>query len=404
MKNEIRSSVSRKRACCLFILTISLLLAACGTNSNQTDGHNTANDSGLINTAYAQERENSENINNSRQNAITRAVAHVSPAVVGINVTQVQRYVRKSPLSMFFPELYRNRIYEHKIESLGSGFIISADGYIVTNGHVVENATEIVVTMTDGRRPKAKLIGADPSSDIALLKIEGDNYPFIEFGHSDDLIVGEWVIAIGNPFGLVELNNQPTVTVGVISAVDRDWGRTAEGALYLDMIQTDAAINHGNSGGPLVNSLGQVIGMNTFIFTGGQNQGSVGIGFAIPIDRINEIITEIREKGGINRDFWLGLDQVVSLNRSIIQALNLSVEKGALITDIEPGSPTDRSGLQEYDVIVAINGTPTNDRKQFIEALRNQDLKVGAVLTFTINRDGKQMDIDVTLEPNPRAR
>jgi len=202
----------------------------------------------------------------------------------------------------------------------------------------------------------------------------------------------------------VELNNQPTVTVGVISAVDRDWGRTSEGRLYLDMVQTDAAINHGNSGGPLVNSLGQVIGMNTFIFTGGQNEGSVGIGFAIPIDRINEIITEIREKGGINRNFWLGLDQVVSLNRSIIQALNLSVDKGALITDIEPGSPTDRSGLQEYDVIVAINGTPTNDRKQFIEALRNQDLKVGTVLTFTINRDGKQMDINITLEPNPRAR
>lgn len=346
-----------------------------------------------------------ENLYLSRQNAITRAVATVSPAVVGINVKQVQRFQRREPLSLFFPEFYRNRMSEREVESLGSGFFISADGFIVTNEHVVNNAREILITTTDGQHLNAKLVGSDRATDIALLKVDGDGFPYIPFGKSDDLMVGEWVIAFGNPFGLVALNDQPTVTVGVISAVDRDWGRTQEGALYLDMIQTDAAINHGNSGGPLVNALGQAIGMNTFIYTGNQHEsGSIGIGFAIPIDRIQNIVSEIRENGGVDRNIWLGIDQVVSLNQRIIRALNLSINYGAIITAMEKSSPADRGGLAEYDVITGLNGQSVTSREDFIQKLRNTDLKVGTELQFTVNRDGNEKNITLKLEQNPRMR
>ena len=210
---------------------------------------------------------------------------------------------------------------------------------------------------------------------------------------------------MGNPFGLFALNAEPTVTVGVISAVDRDWGRTPEGALYMDMIQTDASINHGNSGGPLVNAVCHVIGMNTFIYTGSQYEsGSVGIGFAIPINRIHDVVDEIRQKGKINRDYWLGIDQVIDLNRRIIRALDLKVDKGALITAIEPFSPAERAGLREYDVIIALNGKSVTNTDELLQIYRNLDLKVGTTLTFTISRNGQKKDITVTLEQNPRRR
>lgn len=365
------------------------------------------------NTASAQtdseaNRANNNLLNSSRQNAITRAVARVSPAVVGINVTGVRRIVQKNPFSddplwrALFPELFRDRVYEQKIKSLGSGFIISPEGFIVTNEHVVENATEIVITMTDGSRRQAKIVGSDRLTDIALLKIEGENFPYIEFGNSDDLIVGEWVIALGNPFGLFELNDKPTVTVGVISAIDRDWGRTQEGRLYMDMIQTDAAINSGNSGGPLVNSLGQAIGMNTFIFTGSSyQQGFIGIGFAIPDNRIKTVVNEIKTKGGINRDYWLGIVDGQDLNPYIIRALGLKVKKGLIITRIEKGSPAQKAGLQEEDVVVELNGQKIESRNDFINALAGMDLKVGDELEFTVVRVDKEMKFKVKLEPHP---
>lgn len=387
-------------------LLLGGLLLFSGGCDGEPRGDGGSSDSSLINSAYAQNAaEQNAEITTSRQNAITRAVAAVSPAVVGINVTQLRRYRARNPWSQLFPELYRNRWYEQEVQSLGSGFIISADGYIVTNEHVVEDATEILVTMTDARRLKAKLVGSDRDSDIALLKIEGENFPYIPFGHSDDLLVGEWVIALGNPFGLVELNNQPTVTVGVISAIDRDWGRTGENRLYLDMIQTDAAINHGNSGGPLVNSLGQVIGMNTFIFTGSQyNEGFVGIGFAIPIDRIGDVVTAIREKGGINREYWHGIIDVQSLTRGIADALRLQVSQGVIVTELDSKGPAYRAGLRIYDVILSLEGKPVSSRRSFVNTLNDLDLKVGSVLHFKVMRDGKEIDINVTLENRPDRR
>ena len=351
-----------------------------------------------------------QDISNSRENAITRAVKNVSPAVVGINVTQVQEVRRRSPFDdplwrNFFPELYRNRKMRRKVESLGSGFLISADGYVVSNHHVVENASEIVVTMTGGRRYNARLIGSDRETDVALLKIDGNDFPYIPFGRSDNLLVGEWVIALGNPFGLFKLNDTPTVTVGVISAIDRDWGRTEEGQLFLDMIQTDAAINRGNSGGPLVNAEGKIIGMNTFIYTGSQySEGSVGIGFAIPVDRLKELVDEIRETGRVNREFWIGINDVQSLNPYIVAALKLKVKEGVIITQIESGSPAFRAGLRDEDVIIGLGNRAIRNRDEMIDALRNMDLKVGATVSFVVARGTEGERIDVKLAPRPGSR
>jgi serine protease Do len=349
-----------------------------------------------------------QEVYNSRQNAITTAVAKVSPTVVGINVTQVKRVVQKSPFSIddpiwrsIFPELFRDRIYERKIKALGSGFIITEDGYLVTNEHVVEDATEIVITMTSGEHYNAKIIGVDRLTDIALLKIEGKNHPFLGLGDSNDLIVGEWVIALGNPFGLFALNDKPTVTVGVISAIDRDWGLTKEKRLYMDMIQTDAAINRGNSGGPLVNSLGQVIGMNTFIYSEGAYEGFVGIGFAIPINRIKEIVEELHKTGSIDRNYWLGILDGQDLNPYIVKALDLNIKEGMIITSIEKDSPAFKAGMREEDVVIGVNDNKVGSREEFIEAISSMDLRIGDTLSFSIVRQDKRLKIDVKLQPMP---
>jgi serine protease Do len=397
-----------------FIVVVALMFLSVSCQRNN-EAEQTQSDSSFINSAYAQTsdeqlQQNSDELYNSRQNAITRAVAKVSPAVVGINVTQVQRYLRKNPFysdpfwGQLFPELYRDRIYERKIQSLGSGFLISEEGYIITNQHVVDNAAEILVTMTDGRQFTAELIGEDRLTDIALLKIPGNNFSFIEFGHSDDLLVGEWVIALGNPFGLFQLNDQPTVTVGVISAIDRDWGRTEDGRLYLDMIQTDAAINHGNSGGPLVNSVGQVIGMNTFIFTGSQYQeGFIGIGFAIPVDRINEVVNEIRRKGSINREYWIGIYDIRALNPRIVTALKLKIKEGVIITQLDPDGPAFKMGLREYDIVVEVENKAVKTPRDFLTVLNSLDLRVGSTVRMKAVRDEQRLTFDVRLEPLPES-
>ncbi|RMI26242.1 MAG: PDZ domain-containing protein [Calditrichaeota bacterium] len=305
----------------------------------------------------------------------------------------------------FFPELFRDQVYERKVESLGSGFIISEDGYVVTNEHVVGNAAEIIVTMTNGRRYEAHLVGSDYLTDIALLKIEGEDLPYIEFGDSDNLIVGEWVIALGNPFGLFELNDKPTVTVGVISAVDRDWGRTNDGRLYMDMIQTDAAINRGNSGGPLVNSLGQVIGMNAFIYTGSQyEQGFVGIGFAIPINKIKEVVAELRDRGQINRQYWLGIYDAQDVTPMIVAALELPVDYGVIISSLARNGPAYKAGLRQYDVIIEVQGTTVHNQREMLQVLRSSDLKVGDKIRVKAIRNGEVREFTITLEAMRNSR
>jgi len=340
-------------------------------------------------------------ISESRRNAITRAIEDVAPAVVGINVTQVREYRTRNPLwdDPFFRDLFPSRIYRQKVENLGSGFIISPDGLVVTNEHVVHNATEIIVTTMGGDQYKAQIVGADYYSDIALLKIDAQNLHFAPMGNSDSIIIGEWAIALGNPFGLFSNNDQPTATVGVVSAVDRDFSRTSEGRIYKDMIQTDASINRGNSGGPLVNSLGEVIGMATIIFTEGG--GSLGIGFAIPINRIKEIVDALQTSGGVNRNYWTGLS-IQNLDQLIALSMKLPSTDGVIVTDVEPDSPGEKAGFQVADVILAIDGKKVQNYNAVRSYLENEDLKVGDQLTFTIYREGKVQDLKLRLEEMPR--
>ena len=247
-----------------------------------------------------------DQISNSRRNAITRTVAQVSPAVVGINVTEVRQYRQWSPWGddPFFRQFFGDRVYTQKVQGLGSGFIISPDGYILTNDHVAGNAKEITITLTNGSKHNSTLVGTDQVSDVALLKIDEKNLPYIKLGNSDDVITGEWAIALGNPFGLFDISDKPTVTVGVVSATGINL-KAQEGRVYKEMIQTDAAINSGNSGGPLVNSLGEVIGVNSVIYT--PNQGNIGLGFAIPINRVKKVVAELKRSGKIDREWYTGL-------------------------------------------------------------------------------------------------
>ena len=338
-----------------------------------------------------------EAVTRSRRNAITRSVGEASPAVVGINVIAVREYRYRSPfyLDPFFRQMFPDQVYRKHVENLGSGFIISPDGYVLTNQHVVEEATKVVVTKTSGEKFDADIIGADRDNDLALLKINGQNLPYIRFGNSDEVIIGEWAIAIGNPFGLFSIHSQPTVTVGVVSAVDRDFERNEEGRLYQDMIQTDAAINRGNSGGPLINSIGELIGMNTMIFTEGG--GSIGLGFAIPSNKLKTLVEELKVSGSIDRDFWTGL-HVQDLNRVIAMSLRLPDLKGVVITDIDPGSPSQKAGLEPTDVIVSVNGKAVSNTAEIDQVLKNIDLRVGDKIRLTVLRGGKKIESTVKLE------
>jgi len=335
-------------------------------------------------------------ISNSRQNAITTAVREVSPAVVGINVTAIREYRVRDPFynDPFFRGLFPERIYREKVQNLGSGFVISPDGYILTNEHVVHHATQIIVTMTDGERYEAEIIGFDYDSDVALLKIGGNGFPFIPFGDSDDILIGEWAIAVGNPFGLFAIHSQPTVTVGVVSAINRDFSRNRDGRLYLDMVQTDASINRGNSGGPLVNSEGDLIGMNTMIFT--ETGGSIGLGFAIPSNTLKRLIDDLKGRGEIDRNFWIGLS-IQNVNRLVAMSLRLPEISGVIVTEVEKGSPAEKAGLEATDVIVGMYGRKINTNRDIQQIMSNSDLRVGDLIDLEVIRGGKVEKVKLEL-------
>lgn len=332
-----------------------------------------------------------DEINNSRRNIITQTVEKVSPAVVGINVIEIRQY--RDPFSYFFDDPFFRQFfgdrgnYRQRVQGLGSGYIISPDGYIVTNDHVAGNASEITVTLTDGSHYKAEIVGTDPTSDICLLKIDGNNLPYLELGNSDDVIIGEWVIALGNPFGLFELNDKPTVTVGVISATRMNL-EPINNRYYIDMLQTDAAINGGNSGGPLVNSLGEVIGMNTLIFTAGGVQGNIGLGFAIPINKVKRIVTELKEKGSIDRDFQIGMS-IQSIDEGIARYYDLKSTKGVIVTRVVPNSPADEAGIKTGDIILEVEGYKINNEKTIFGVF--QEFRVGQTITLKILRDNNEL-------------
>jgi serine protease Do len=280
------------------------------------------------------------------------------------------------------------------VRGLGSGYVISEDGYILTNDHVAGNATKISVTLTTGETVNAKLIGSDPATDVALLKIDRNNLPFINFGNSDNVIIGEWVIALGNPFGLFEINDKPTVTVGVVSALNMKVN--AEGnRVYKDMIQTDASINSGNSGGPLVNVDGEVIGMNTIIYTGSQfSQGSIGVGFAISINRVKKAMQELKENGKIDRSFNVGF-RVQGIDDQIAKYIGLKSKDGAIVTQVQKGSISDDAGLKPEDVIIAVNNEKIRNDQDLVYAIN--DMRVGDTLKLKIIRSGSEQEITMKL-------
>ncbi len=321
------------------------------------------------------------------------------PAVVGISVTEIRHYV--DPYSSFFNDPFFKQFfgdrgnYSQKIKGLGSGFIISPDGYIVTNDHVAGNATEITVTLTNGEHYKAKIVGDDQVTDIALLKIDDTDLPYVNLGNSDSVIIGEWAIALGNPFGLFEINDKPTVTVGVISATGMNL-EPIDNRYYLNMIQTDAAINGGNSGGPLVNSLGNVIGMNTLIFTGGNgSQGSIGLGFAIPINKIKKIVKELKENGKVDRDFSVGLS-IQSIDNGIASYYKLKTTKGVIVTQVYPNSPASKAGIKVGDIIIKVNDYTINDQQTMVGVF--QEFRTGQTVKVDLLRDNKELTKEMTLE------
>ena len=346
-------------------------------------------------------------LSGSRRNAITAAVAKASPAVVGINVTATQevQYQDWNPFGndpffqQFFPHFGGGGVHtqKYKVKALGSGFIISPDGYILTNDHVAGNATQIIVTTTDGSQFDAKLIGTDRNADVSLLKIDGKKLPYLEFGNSDDLAIGEWAIAMGNPFGLFSINDKPTVTVGVISNSGVDIGMQ-EGRNYRNMIQTDAAISSGNSGGPLLNANGEVIGMNSIIQSTAQSNegsGSIGLGFAIPVNKIKTVVDRLRSGEKLNHNIGnLGMNYQ-DVNDESKEYFGLKSDVGVVVTALQRGGRAEEAGIKAGDLIVGLNADKIRGTDGFQSALA--DHEVGEEVTFHVVRDGKNVALDMKL-------
>ena len=322
-------------------------------------------------------------------------VEQLSPAVVNITTTAVvpereqfnPMVPRGSPFEDFFRDFMEKQPGDQQPKrqrrgtALGSGFIISSDGLLVTNNHVIENADEIKIEMLNGEILEAKVLGTDPKTDVALLKVESKNkLPFVEFGNSDDSRVGDWVLAIGNPLG-----QGFSVSAGIISARGRD----LQGP-YDDFIQTDAAINRGNSGGPLFNTSGKVIGVNTAILS--PNGGSIGIGFSMSSVVVQKVVNQLRDYGETRRG-WLGV-RIQNLNSEVAEALGLENINGALVTDV-PEGPARKAGIRSGDVIIEFDGLKINDSSSLVKVVG--DSEVGKEVDILIWRDGNQKTLTVKL-------
>ncbi len=326
----------------------------------------------------------------SRRTAITTAVERVSPAVVTVQTETVERV----PADVF--EYFNGgRSGEKRSAGIGSGFIIRADGVIVTNAHVIGGANKVSVAMRDGTTYDAKVVGIDDNNDLAVVKITAARLPVAPLGTSSDLVVGEWSIAIGNPFGFVLGNSEPSVSVGVISAVGRNLaGRGDGGGVYVDMIQTDAAINPGNSGGPLINAMGEVVGVNSSIYS--PSGGSVGLGFAIPIDRTKRIVEDLLEHGTV-RQPWVGLRLQTPQAQSAREAAGVR----AIVARVIPGSPAERAGLRVGDQIVSVGARAV--RNPFDWEARLLDVRVGESIRVVVQRGGRDVNATVVAAVAPEV-
>jgi len=327
----------------------------------------------------------------SRENAIVRAIERAGPSVVNISSTQVIRVIRDPFWSFFFGE---EPTEEQARQSLGSGVIFDAkNGYILTNEHVIEDATYVTVRLQDGREFAAEIVGEDPIGDLAVLRIQGDNLPECVFGDSDDVRIGEWAIAIGNPFGQFVRDLRPTVTAGVISATNRVvrvGNRT-----YSNLLQTDAAVNPGNSGGPLVNAAGEVIGINTFILS--ESGGSQGVNFATAINVAKKIIERLLETGMVEEP-WVGI-RYRELSQRTAERMNLPLRDGVIVTGIEPGSPASKTDLREGDLIVAVNGQKVYSSVDTYSIIRL--VRAGERIELTRYRNGSTGVVVVVAERLP---
>ena len=327
-------------------------------------------------------------------------VKKAAPSVVNIYSTHIVHYRQMNPFlsDPFFRQFFGNpdenqRRLTRREEVLGSGVIISPDGYILTANHVVAGSAEVKIAITGNKEEyTAKIVGADPQTDVALLKIDAHNLPAITLGDSDQLEVGDIVLAIGNPFDISQPGETPTVTMGIVSALGRN-GLGFNG--YENFIQTDAAINPGNSGGALVDAEGRLIGINTAIES--SSQGSEGIGFAVPINLARTVVERLIRTGKITRGF-LGVE-IGDLNQGLAQSFNLSNENGALVNQVEPGSPAEKAGIQSGDVITSFDSKPVNSANDLLLDVAN--CSPGQEVSLTVIRDGQERKIKVTLTATP---
>ncbi len=329
-------------------------------------------------------------IDTSRRTAITTAVARVAPAVVTVQTERVERTVA-TPFDVFFGARPGSQVQA----GIGSGFIIDRSGVIVTNAHVVQGASRIQVALRDGTTYPATLVGADELNDIAVLRIEARDLPTVPLGSSRDLLLGEWVVAIGNPFGFLLGNSEPSVTVGVVSGVGRNLTGRGDGpSVYVDMIQTDASINPGNSGGPLISAAGDVIGVNSSIYS--PTGGSVGLGFAIPIDRARRVTEDLLAHGAIRRP-WIG----VKVAPAAPGASRGSLTTGATIDRVVTGSPAAEAGLRAGDVIVRSRDRAIRNAYDWEAELL--DLRVGERVVLQVRRGAREERFTVPVKDLPEV-
>jgi serine protease Do len=350
---------------------LALALAGCGRDSSQ----------GLIPPARAQRSAESTALTTSRRTAVVDAANRVAPAVVSITVASRRLVTERGPWDFFF---FTPPQSDQLVQSSGTGFIVRSDGVIVTNQHVVAGAESITVTLPDGTDLPGKLVGEDATTDIAVVRLDRLGLPVVPRGKSTDLMIGEWVVALGNPYAYLLGNNEPTVTAGVVSATHRNiLPNDDQPGLYLDMIQTDAAINPGNSGGPLANALGEVVAVNSSIFTGGGgSSGSIGLGFAIPIERALRVADEILRTGTVRRA-WTGLEVA---GPSAMQ--DWKRQGGVTVTRVASEGPAARGGVTQGAILVEANGRKLRNYLDW-EAVK-LDLHVGDTVSLRVKRGSSE--------------
>jgi serine protease Do len=369
---------------------VGLVAGACGADT--ASGESTALPQVVTGSAAPSQlapQEASQSIDGSRTTAIVRATARVAPAVVSVNVLRTSQVRPRS----IWESMYLPPGAQQRSASFGSGVIVSADGIVITNDHVISGAAQIQVTLPGGRDADAEVIGTDPVADIAVLRIEGENLPVAPVGTAEGLMIGEWAIAIGNPLGNYVGDSEPTVTAGVVSAVNRNIAPSSEEeGFYFGMIQTDAAINPGNSGGALVNAAGEVIGINASIIS--RSGGSEGLGFAIPIDRALQIANDFLEAGEIRRA-WVGIEV------EPVEADPWGRTRGVKISRVAEGSPADQAALAVGDMLLRANGRALTGPLDWEGVLL--DLRAGNPVTLSVQGQPRTVQLEAVPYPSSTA-